>query len=147
MPKANRICHCCGKGYYYCPSCPDDRRDPRVYVMWDSELCREIFNVLTNESIGKISTLECKERLIKLGVNKDTILKDNVRKHVDRVMTYEEEKPVEVVELSEEINVTEKVTESEAEIQVENIVEDENENTKKISKTRTRKSSVKNEEE
>lgn len=91
MPKANRTCHCCGREYYYCPSCPDDRRDPRIYVMWDSELCREIFNVLTEESTKKISTLECKEKLIELGVTQDTVLKESVRKHIDRVMIYKEE--------------------------------------------------------
>ena len=57
MSKANRTCYCCGRKYYYCPSCNDDRRDPKIYTMWDSELCKEIFNTLTDESFKKITTL------------------------------------------------------------------------------------------
>lgn len=134
MPKANRTCYCCGRKYYYCTSCPDDRRDPRIYVMWDSESCREIFNVLTNESTKKITTLECKKKLIDLGVTKETVLKENVRKHVDRVMSYEEEivKVKEVVSdsVSEETIILEEtkqvekqdeiIIKSEPEIEVKN---------------------------
>ena len=103
MPKANRTCYCCGKEYYYCPSCPDDRRDPRIFVMWDSEKCREIFNILTNESTNKITTLECKNKLIELGVTKDTVLRESVRKHVDRVMSYQEKTEEAVKKVIEEV--------------------------------------------
>ena len=139
MPKANRTCHCCGREYYYCPSCPDDRRDPRIYVMWDSELCREIFNVLVNESTKKITTLECKEKLIELGVTKDTILKDSIKKHVGRVMACEEEKIIKTDKLNEECDNI-----SETDIKIENIDTTENKNTKKINRTKKRKSSLKN---
>ena len=153
MPKANRTCYCCGKEYYYCPSCPDDRRDPRIFVMWDSEKCREIFNVLTNESTNKITTLECKNKLIKLGVTKDTMLRESVRKHVDRVMSYQEEIIQEVVEkvvqdeITEEKNemlISEEVEQLE-ENNIETIVIDTvNENIKK--NRRTKRSSLKNKE-
>lgn len=92
MPKANRTCHCCGKKYYYCTSCPDDRRDPQVYVMWDSERCKEIFTILTNEAVGKLSTLDCKNKLIELGVNKNTEFAENVKVHVQRVFECEDKK-------------------------------------------------------
>ena len=138
MPKANRTCHCCGKEYYYCPSCPDDRRDPRIYVMWDSELCREIFTVLTNESTKKITTLECKEKLIELGVTKDAVFKDSIKKHVDRVMSYKE-KIIETDELSEKCEDT-----AVLDIQVENTTMAEYKNTKKTNRTKKRKGSLKN---
>lgn len=92
MPKANRTCHCCGKKYYYCTSCPDDRRDPQVYVMWDSEHCKEIFTILTNEAVGKLSTLDCKNKLIELGVNKNTEFAENVKVHVQRIFECEDKK-------------------------------------------------------
>lgn len=173
MPKANRTCYCCGREYYYCTSCPDDRRDPRIYVMWDSESCREIFNVLTSESTKKITTLECKEKLIELGVTKETALKENVRKHVDRVMSYEKEVvkieevvldnvSEETIALEETMQVKEQnevVFESEPKIELEskteeNIIEEVTvepvvavEKTEYIKKTkRTKKSSLKNKE-
>ena len=59
MAKANRVCYCCGHEYYFCPSCPNDRKDPQIYTMWDSELCKDIFNTLVSESTKKITTREC----------------------------------------------------------------------------------------
>ncbi len=157
MPKANRTCHCCGREYYYCPSCPDDKRNPGIYVMWDSELCKEIFKTLIDESTKEITTLECKNKLIELGVNKSTVLKESVRKHVDRVMDCKEE-IVEEVSNETLINIEEKHVTSDDEIIVKNIVENtvvkdiievnafettkEIDNAKKYK--RTKKSSLKN---
>ncbi len=90
MPKANRTCYCCGRKYYYCPSCNDDRRDPKIYAMFDSELCKEIFSALTDETFKKITTSECKGKLIKLGVNENMVLNAPIRKHADKVMSYKE---------------------------------------------------------
>lgn len=118
MPKANRTCYCCGKEYYYCPSCPNDRRDPRIFVMWDSEKCKEIFNTLTNESFKEITTLECKKKLIELGVTKDTVLRESVRKHVDQVMSYKEKAEKAVERIIEEV-VQDEISE------IENIVEND----------------------
>lgn len=152
MPKANRICHCCGREYYYCPSCPDDRRDPSIYVMWDSKLCKEIFNVLTNEFTGSITTLDCKRKLIELGVNNETVFKDSVKKHIDRVMSYEEEiivddsKKIENTQLVlEETEQLEEKIEIKTEIVVEDILtETDVDNISKVK--RTKKSSLKNKE-
>lgn len=88
MAKPNRICYCCGREYYFCPSCPDDRRDPQIYVMWDSELCKDIFTTLTNEFTKKITTSECKSKLIELGVDDMEINNSSVKNHIDRVMSY-----------------------------------------------------------
>lgn len=155
MPKANRTCYCCGRKYYYCPSCPDDRRDPRIFVMWDSELCKEIFNVLTNESTKKTTTLECKNKLIELGVTKDTILRESVRNHVDRVMSYEENIVEDIKDnIVEEVTVIlEETIQSEEQSKVEvdpkvlvdNVLKTEEvDSIKKV--RRTRKSSLKNKE-
>lgn len=94
MPKANRTCYCCGREYYFCPSCPSDRKDPLIYTMWDSDICKDIFNTLTKESTKKITTKECKDKLIELGVDKVEINKESVKKHVDRIMNYKDVKDV-----------------------------------------------------
>ena len=130
MSKANRTCYCCGSKYYYCPSCHNERRDPKVYTMFDSELCKEIFNTLVNESMENITTLECKEKLVKLGVNKNTVLKDSIREHVNRVMNYKKDTVI-------KNDTTETV------IKDEHQPEDEKNTTIKI---RTKKSSLKNKE-
>jgi hypothetical protein len=110
MPKANRTCYCCGREYYFCPSCPSDRKDPLIYTMWDSEICKDIFNTLVKESTKKITTKECKDKLIELGVEKIVINKESVKKHLDRVMNYKDaediKNDIEVV-VTEEIEVKE----------------------------------------
>lgn len=88
MPKANRTCYCCGHEYYYCPSCPGDKRDPQIYTIWDSEICKDIFDTLVSESTKKITTKECKEKLIELGINKVDIKRETVKNHIDRVMSF-----------------------------------------------------------
>lgn len=95
MPKPNRTCHCCGKGYYYCPSCSN--QDPQIFVMWDSEKCREIYRTLSDESVGIITTAECKKKLIEFGVDEKTEFRDSVKKHANRVLSYEDKvsRPVE----------------------------------------------------
>ena len=119
MPKANRTCYCCGREYYFCPSCPSDRKDPLIYTMWDSEICKDIFNTLVSESTKKITTKECKNKLIELGVEKVIINKESVKKHLDRVMNYKDiedakndikvvdEEAVETTEVIEPVEATE----------------------------------------
>ena len=129
MAKSNRVCYCCGHEYYFCPSCPKDRKDPQIYTMWDSEVCKDIFNILSNESLKKITTKECKEKLIELGVDKIDIKKDSVKKHINRVMgcediveeTKKEENVLETLEVSEVIEVSE--VDNSAEIETAEAVE------------------------
>lgn len=157
MAKQNRICHTCGNGYYYCPSCPNDKRDPQVYVMWCGERCKKIFGLLSDETFNRITTEECKNELLKLGVTKDDTFKDGVKAHAERVLNFVElvteevataeinevEKvydaveqvevvePTEVVEVVESVNVDEVVepakTETVDTVEVENIVLNETE--------------------
>lgn len=153
MPKANRTCKCCGKKYYYCPSCSDEKRSPQIYIMWDSELCKDIFRTLTDEGLKKITTAECKQKLIELGVNENTVLLDSVRKHVDSVMSYEdvvvdEVVGIPIVDVVDDIIVDTAVEEEIKEETVETDVQavSEIESIKKVNKTRTRKSSLKDKE-
>ena len=116
MAKPNRICHTCGGDYYYCPSCPDDKRNPQIYVMWCSERCKDIFGLLTDETFKKISTSECKNELIKLGVTLKDTFRGGVQTHVERVLNYTE--PIIQNEtVIEEVKVTEVADENNIEIE------------------------------
>ena len=129
MPKANRTCYCCGREYYFCPSCPSDRKDPLIYTMWDSEICKDIFNTLTKESTKKITTKECKNKLVELGADKVEINKESVKRHFDRVMSYTDVEDVkndvevtaEVIEIAEVTEVTEEI--DNVEIETNEIIE------------------------
>lgn len=127
MPKANRTCYCCGREYYFCPSCPSDRKDPLIYTMWDSEICKDIFNTLVKESTKKITTKECKDKLIELGVEKVVINKESVKKHLDRVMNYKDVEDVvleteKIDDVEVETNETVEISELTENTDVEEVV-------------------------
>ena len=70
MAKTNRICKTCGKAYYYCPTCDFEKR-PTWFAMWDSEKCKDMFMLLSAESMNKVSTIDTKKQLLDMGVSLD----------------------------------------------------------------------------
>ena len=88
--KNNRICNFCGKEYYYCPTC-NDRKDPLIYTRFHEEKCKKAFDTLISESAKRITTSQARKQLELLGFNKDTVVKENEKKHFSRVINYEEE--------------------------------------------------------
>lgn len=84
MPKTNRKCHFCDKEYYYCPNCRD-KRDPKIYSMFDSEKCKVAFNILKDEYLKKISTKEACDKLLELGITEASNISN---KHLQRVLAY-----------------------------------------------------------
>ena len=85
--KYNRLCKTCGKPYYYCPTCDSDLK-PSWFTMWDSERCKDIFLLLSNEFGGNITTEETKNQLKELNVNIKDLSEfvEPIQKHIDRVV-------------------------------------------------------------
>ena len=48
----NRICHVCGKKYAYCSSCPKDKSLPSWHVLFCSEQCKDVDDVLAKHTNG-----------------------------------------------------------------------------------------------
>lgn len=85
MAKANRTCKVCGTKYYYCPSCPDELR-PSWYGMFHDENCKNIFTILTNHFLGKITKSDAKNQLKKCDLsNKDSFDADT-QKQIDELL-------------------------------------------------------------
>lgn len=83
--KPNKECFTCSEKYYYCPSCSSEVKES-YYNMFHCERCAKIFQSLTNEFLGKITTQECKKELIDLRVSANEVFKDNIRNHINKVM-------------------------------------------------------------
>ena len=109
MAKANRECYTCGQRYYYCPTCPSGEKKEVFYNMFCCERCSKIFKTLTNESLKYLTTAQCKEQLLELNVSTKETYKDSIKKHIEKVFSYNEPvaKSVEVVEENEEVGVSE----------------------------------------
>lgn len=95
------ICFCCGKAYNYCPNCSKDKdKDPRIFTMFDSEKCKNIFDTLVSKSLGKISDDECIDKLIELDIDTNEIKKESVKSQIEALL---ESRPVEEESKTEEI--------------------------------------------
>lgn len=89
MAKTNRICKTCGKAYYYCPTCDFEKR-PTWFAMWDSEKCKDMFMLLSAESMNKVSTIDAKKQLLDMGVTLDDSFTEPIKKHIIRVFECDE---------------------------------------------------------
>jgi hypothetical protein len=89
MAKANKSCYTCNKSYYYCSTCPGEKKE--VYNnMFCCERCSKIFKTLTDETFKRIDIAECKKQLMELNVSTEETLKDGIKKHVSRILDYKE---------------------------------------------------------
>ena len=86
MAKHNRTCYTCSSKYYYCPTCPDDNRDPKIYTMFCSERCQSIFLTLAENGSGKVDAETCKQNLLSLNITENDKMSPDVREHFDRIM-------------------------------------------------------------
>lgn len=112
MPKSNRICKVCGTKYYYCPSCPDDRRE-KWHVLACSAKCHDAFNILSDEYAGRVTTVDAKKKLVSLGFNKTDIFNENIVEHALRVLNYKAKKaPAKKAKAEDSDTVSESDTEN-----------------------------------
>lgn len=64
-----RICHTCGKEYEYCPTCRSFESLPKWMSNWDSEECKDVWNILVRYNTEHISKDEVKVVLDSYGVS------------------------------------------------------------------------------
>ena len=105
MGKTNRICKTCGKAYYYCPSCTKSLISPQWMLMWDTENCKNIFEIVSNYAQGIISKDVARKQLEKCDLKNRYSFKENIRKLLDEILAKnsvqekEVEKPIEEKEV------------------------------------------------
>lgn len=119
MSKTNRICYTCNKDYYFCPTCPSEKKKETFYNMFCCERCSKIFKTLTDETFKRLTIAQCREQLLELNVSTNENFKDGIKKHITRVFDYKEpiveivdaikekEEIIPEVEVLEEISIPE----------------------------------------
>lgn len=117
MSKANRICKTCGKAYFYCNNCNKKNADPQWMLMWDTENCKNVFEIVSNYAQKVDSKAVAKKKLSKCDLSKQYTFNEKIRDLIDEIMFEEKsetkvEKKVEVKEVSEPIK-TDKANENE----------------------------------
>lgn len=91
MKKTNRTCIVCGERYYYCPSCQDDMR-PTWHVLFHEENCKNIFNILENHFLEKISTESAYEQLNKCDLSKIDNFREDIKNQATDIIKKAKEK-------------------------------------------------------
>lgn len=61
-----RSCCVCGKQYEYCPTC---NHDPSWKMLYDTETCKEIMNIISGYNMNIISKDAAKSKIDDLHVN------------------------------------------------------------------------------
>lgn len=108
MAKTNRICFLCGKHYRYCPTCSPDINKPSWYVMWCSEQCKDLDQILAAHTMKHITTEEAKEKIELLKLNEINFEDKDVKRHYDEIMSYTSDEKVESSKETKEDNNTDK---------------------------------------
>jgi len=89
MAKTNKECYTCGQKYYYCPTCPSEKKE--IYNnMFCCERCSKIFKTLTDETFKRIDIVECKNQLLRLSVSTKENFKEGIKNHITRILDYKE---------------------------------------------------------
>ncbi len=91
-----RICYTCGREYEYCPTCAGFKTKPRWMCNWDSEECKDVFQVLTANSFGDASKDDVKAVLDKYGVKDYSKYQPSIQAHIEKVLKTSKKKSNEV---------------------------------------------------
>ena len=142
MAKPNRKCFFCGKEYHYCSTCPNDIKKPSWYVMWCSEQCKALDNIVAAHRTGKITTEEAKNKINELNIDVDNLkfARESLKEYFNNIMSYGSENISEIKNV-DEINV--KNTKNiETVDNIENVKDNVNIESIKSKKIRTRKTKI-----
>ena len=103
MPKANRICKTCGKQYFFCNNCERKLNSPQWMLMWDTENCKSIFEIVSNYAQKVDSKAVAKKKLSKCDLSQQYSFTENIRVLIEEIMHEDKDKveePKENVEAS-----------------------------------------------
>ena len=103
MGKLNKQCFVCGEKYSYCYSCPSDLQNPTWRTLFDTENCKNIFNILCRHGQGKITDEETRNLLNECDLTYVDKFNESLKNHFDKVFSST---------VKEETIVTKEITEN-----------------------------------
>lgn len=83
--KKQRTCFCCGTAYHYCPNCAEDANKPNWYFIFDSENCRDIFNICQKYSTGEYDAIQARHMLDKCDLTHKSNFRSDVKKVIKEI--------------------------------------------------------------
>lgn len=105
-----RTCIACQNSYQYCPHCGDYARYPKWMNEFDTEACKELFNVISGYNMGIFEKNDVKKVVDKYEIKDFSVYKESIANKLNELFS---EPVVEVAnEISEEKTVVEETVPS-----------------------------------
>lgn len=119
MGQTNRICKTCGKEYYYCSNCDKSKNSPQWMLIWDTENCKNIFEIVSNFDQGVYTKEEASKKLEKCDLREKYSFNSKIIELIDKIMAKDSVRKAEIstekvedsAKKSRLFNVNEKKTE------------------------------------
>ena len=98
-----RTCIACQNSYQYCPHCGDYARYPKWMNEFDTEACKELFNVISGYNMGLFKKDDVKKVVDKYEIKDFSVYKESIANKLNELFS---EPVIEVAnEISEEETV------------------------------------------
>lgn len=85
-----RQCICCGQTYSYCPNCS---HDPAWKLLYDTEQCREVSNIVSAYNMRTISKDKARDAIVKLNILNINRYKADIANVLKELTKVPQEKP------------------------------------------------------
>lgn len=90
MATNNKTCILCQKKYTYCGSCRSHAiSEPSWRNAWDTENCKNIFEILATYINGNVSAVDAKKQLIEFDLKDKDSYSPKMKKAADEIMAAE----------------------------------------------------------
>lgn len=80
-----RICEICSSTYSYCPNCSDYAEESRWKFLFDTENCKDIYEVVNAYRTNAINAVQAKAKLDKLSIPSKEKLNKGYAKFIDEI--------------------------------------------------------------
>lgn len=90
----NRICLTCGKAYEYCGSCPNSLNLPVWKNLFDTEICKTVFETASDYAQKVITKESAKSKLSYCDISNTTMFKEKINKLLDEIFKEETDEQV-----------------------------------------------------
>lgn len=81
----NRICKCCKKEYEYCPVCKEYSTLPRWMTEFDTEKCKEVFNIVSAYNMGLADKEKVKLVLDRYNITDYNCFKESITNKLNEI--------------------------------------------------------------
>ena len=85
MAVPNRKCLACGKEYYFCFKCGQNRNVPAWHIDFCDETCKKVFETISSYNCGSLTKEQANEMIGEVDAEKFKTLKDSLKNKLKEI--------------------------------------------------------------